>query len=261
VAFDRKAWEVRVIYKSDPRWWPCSKCREELVLVDGTLHEDGAKAGYNLYYPAEDFQGRFACLLSCKGCGLFVSVAGRSWRTVRETYDSQTGEDVFRDDLELTPHHVDPPPAFFPIPFNCPTEVVREVGRAFALFWCDTQAAANALRTAVEFLLDDRDVPRERETAEGRTTYLRLAERLAQFKQAEPELGEILEALKWLGNYGSHGSKVPIQKRDLFDGFECTSTVIDELYTHRPARGSVSKLAKKINDRRGPAWLQWKKGT
>jgi hypothetical protein len=61
-----------------------------------------------------------------------------------------------------------------------------------------------------------------------------------------------LEAVRWLGNYGSHGLRTPLQKSDIFDGFDCVSTVVDELYEHRPKREEVTTLAKEISGRQGP---------
>ena len=150
---------------------------------------------------------------------------------------------------------------FFAIPRGCPPDVSAELRRAFGLFWSDTQAAANALRAAIELVLDQRSVPRETQTKRGKTSYLPLAGRLKEFRQQEPEFGEMLEAVKWLGNHGSHSKKALIQKKDLFDGFQCISTVIDELYEHRPRREEAAMVAKHINRRRGPESLTWSAGS
>ena len=63
------------------------------------------------------------------------------------------------------------------------------------------------------------------------------------------DLSDRLLAIKWLGNFGSHGSeKITID--DVLDAYEIMEDVLHEVY---PDRGrNVSKLTKEINRKKGP---------
>ena len=62
------------------------------------------------------------------------------------------------------------------------------------------------------------------------------------------KLEDILYAIKWLGNAGSHSSS-EITLDDVFDAYELMHHVLIELYQ---PKNRLNKLAKAIRKRKGP---------
>jgi hypothetical protein len=56
--------------------------------------------------------------------------------------------------------------------------------------------------------MDHLKIPSTQQAASGKVEVLALHKRIVLFKNGNPELGDLLLAVKWLGNYGSHGSEL-----------------------------------------------------
>lgn len=93
-----------------------------------------------------------------------------------------------------------PAPQIIELTTTVPEPVVGEIRRASTMVWLDTQAAAGALRSAVERVMDDHDIPAK--SAKGGR--ISLGDRLKDFNKATPSAGALLEATKWVGNSGVH---------------------------------------------------------
>jgi hypothetical protein len=117
---------------------------------------------------------------------------------------------------------------------ECPEPVSAELDRSFALYWMDRRSCATAIRSAVELLLDERNVPREVERKPGRTTRLPLHDRIVRFQENDPEPGKLLLAIKVIGNVGTHGDDITFN--DLLTGYEILDHVVDLIYSGRAAR-------------------------
>ena len=68
-------------------------------------------------------------------------------------------------------------------------------------------------------------------------------------RQKYAHLKELLLAIKWLGNAGSHAS-TPLSLDDVFDAYEILEVVLNDLYENKVE--FARKLAKDINKNRGP---------
>lgn len=155
-------------------------------------------------------------------------------------------------DVEFVPRFFVEAPPIFSIPDQCPNVVIRELGQAFALVWADVGSSGNRLRSAVEALLDDQKVPRRKlNKTKRKMRPLNLHERINEFRKKQPEAADLLEAVKWLGNAGSHASLMKLSWDDLLDGFELFEHVIDLIYVGRAEK--MKRRAKKINKQKGPA--------
>ena len=62
------------------------------------------------------------------------------------------------------------------------------------------------------------------------------------------ELENILYALKWLGNAGSHANS-EISVDDVFDAYEFMNHILNEIYEPKQ---KLEKLAKEIRKKKGP---------
>ena len=99
-------------------------------------------------------------------------------------------------------------PDIFAFPPKCPEDIKSELRGAFSIFWSNGAACAGRLRVALECLMNHVGVPKQRKDADGKFFDLSLHARIDAFAKNEPAIGAQLMALKWLGNTGSHDSKV-----------------------------------------------------
>lgn len=138
----------------------------------------------------------FALALECTNpeCRMVTIVIGRL-----DAYPDDSG-DVREYDTTVTPRFFYPPVAVVPVPSYIPKDIREELLRSYALYFADPASAANPLRSAVECFMDVTDTPKERHGGKPIT----LHDRLRDFKEKNAELAELLVAVKWLGNDGSH---------------------------------------------------------
>ena len=133
------------------------------------------------------------------------------------------------------------------IPEECPENVSKEFHEAFKLYWCDRAGGMNHIRKAVELIMDHLKIPRTIKTERNTFHRLDLHGRINQFRPQNPVLADRLEAVKWLGNVGSHSSEV---SHDAF--FNACDLLEDFIHTHFEKRGDkIVALAKKVIKRKG----------
>jgi hypothetical protein len=152
------------------------------------------------------------------------------------------------------PLSVSPSPDLFEIATKCPEKVAARIRKAFVLSWGEYEACVNQIRIALELMLTERGVPRYT-TSKGKRSPLTLHSRIDKFASStkDKHLSDLMKAVKWLGNAGSHGSydeEKTIQRSDAFDSFDLLQCVMDELYVKSSSR--LARLAKCINRRKGP---------
>jgi hypothetical protein len=240
----RDIW-LRVIYDDSVPPWPCPSCGNGVLVLDRSVDRDTKKEAPMLVsrwtasssreweegYPYPD--GVFAAILRChqSDCGDVVAVSGTSSRTDHIIANEQCYREEYRPLLFTPPLH------FFRIEEKCPPDVREEVISAFRMFWCDTNACLNHIRSAVELLLTSMRVL-------VTPTYTPLGNRIAELQKTEPALAEHMSALKWLGNFGSHAGTVT--KKDSFDGFDLLEHIFRERFS------PIGEVAKEINANKGP---------
>ncbi len=117
------------------------------------------------------------------------------------------------------PKAVFPAPALFHIPDAVPDNCKSLIHRSFALYWGDRKSAANALRAALEALLDDKGF-----------TGAKLGNQIAQLTVVHPELKDYVEAIRMVGNHGSHKDVEEHSHEEMLDALEATEYVCKELY-------------------------------
>lgn len=190
-----------------------------------------------------DIYERYVALLQCDltRCGEIVAALGELDHDLG--YDEEGGQTF---DRWMRPTCFSPPPPIIVVPKGVPRKTAQEVERAFGLYWFDLPAAANALRTSVEKLLDDFAIPRDRTNKKGGKAWLKLQERIDLFKTNAPEYVDSLDALRIVGNLGSHGT---VKRNVLLDALEVYEEALAELYGRNRKR--LREMAKKIIDSKG----------
>lgn len=245
--------------------WPCPRCTTGVLLVNratkaGKPTEPEFVWGYDAPSHAENISrgdpfstGPFAALLKCsnKECLETVAISGTFGLDQNDEEACRRGGPSYL--MYCTPKMFIPALRIFPLPANCPKEIKDEVVAAFGLFWYDTAACANRLRTAIEEFLTVLHIPRcpRHKTTKKllRGKRLKAHERIELLAKTQPDLAEWLMALKWLGNEGSHGGK--LTKENILEGFELMEHVFREHFEQHMDR--LTRLRKKLINRRGKA--------
>jgi len=99
--------------------------------------------------------------------------------------------------------------------------------------WVNPDAAANRIRVSIDDLLTALKIPQSRNTHE----------RINLFRKKNAKAAEYLEAVKWIGNDGSHETGLTVN--DILDDLELLSYALTIIYPNRDNR--IEALAKKIN--------------
>ncbi len=88
-------------------------------------------------------------------------------------------------------------------------------------------------------------------TNSGKQTKLTLHARIEASQKIDKENGDILLAIKWLGNSGSHPGA--ITRGDVLDAFDMLELVLDNLYG--TTKATIMKKVRAVNKKKGPANL------
>ncbi|MER9871684.1 DUF4145 domain-containing protein [Mesorhizobium sp. M0195] len=123
------------------------------------------------------------------------------------------------------------------MPKDTPKLLKKEFETAFALFWIDLGACANRLRIIVEKILEHQRVPAARD----------LATRIASFKNSEPDHATTFDALRFVGNIGSHEGKA--SRDTVLDCFELLQEAIAELFGQRKSK--LASMKQRIINAKG----------
>lgn len=237
--------------------WHCPRCtsgtvkevRKERVVLEPAYsqHEHSED-----WWDPERMTQRFCARMVCTdaSCGEIVFVTGQMIVSYGGYDDEHGGVEWIE---ELQPRAVYPAVPAFRMSGDWPKPVITELRHAFGHIWRDSGAAANRLRTAVECLLDHFKIKRAMMVMKGSTkkkVTLTLHDRILLFQKAKPEEGDLLLAVKWLGNAGSHADLLGISREAVLDGMMIMEHVLHLLFDK--SGEEVTKLASKINKLKGP---------
>lgn len=132
-------------------------------------------------------------------------------------------------------------------PAATPNEVTSAIMAASACLWVDPNSAANRLRFAIELLLTQQKVKRFAVTRNGKRARLTTHARITEFKISNQLAGEALEAVKWIGNSGSHDAE--LASADVIDGAEMLGYALRLIYDRTDA--NIQKRIRAVNRAKG----------
>ncbi len=213
--------------------WPCPTCtRGNLRIIEGslrTLEPQYSKILHNSdeWSPLDDTV-RFDCMFQCdvQWCGEVVTMYGNV--ELEPDYDLDGSSNYQR---VFYPKGVYPAPPLAAIPKATPEEVSKQLRVASQLYWVDLGSCATRLRISVERILDAFEIPPGK-----------LAKRIEAFKAKDPEHAETFDALRYVGNVGSHDGK---NERDtILSAFEILQDALAQLFGKHKAH--IQALKKKI---------------
>ena len=235
---------------------PCPACAGGTVSpTDGKAIVSGeTQASIKLNdhpgWEPEWINGYFHGALHCgrESCKEIVVVTGRY-----EVDDDNLAEPELRDRQMARYMSVE----FFspPIPLiraneNFPNSVLGLMNTASSVLWVDASSAANRVRSAIEELLTLQGIPKalidKNRTRRRRSAHQRI-ELLKTRKPKFADAADLLMAVKWIGNDGSHGNELTVS--DVLDGVELLNHALELMYDTSPA--DLKRKAAEINKRKG----------
>lgn len=229
--------------------WKCPTCRKGTLIpiAEKLLNEETgpSRAAHSMDDWEPDWVwGRFVALMQCNApaCGEVASLSGSSSVDWHETYTDFGGEQWHED--RYTVRSIEPCPVPIVIPAATPEAVTDSIGVAAALTWASAEAAGNQLRQAVELFMDDVGVP----SLSSSGKRLSLHTRIGKFQAIDPENGDVLLAVKWLGNSGSHPGG--LTRSDVLDAFDMIEYVLESRYG--TAKKALLAKVQAVNAKKGP---------
>lgn len=226
--------------------WCCPACMNaSLIMVPGSFvtydtaetlrdrHED--------WYSEEYDRAVFCCMLQCSrvDCRESLSVAG-----------SGEGMIDFDDEMNQTGFYMQyravtfvPPLPVFRIPQTCPKDVKSQLETIAALLPVSLNAAVNAMRVILEVLLDTFNIARR--SAGDPPRHIPLARRILDNKDVLASHFSAFDALKDLGNHGSHSGK-PIRQSHVENACEILDELIQQLFGTRPDHAKMVATLKAV---------------
>jgi hypothetical protein len=141
---------------------------------------------------------------------------------------------------------IDPALPVLNYPQPTPEPVKEAVAAASAVVLVHRDSAANLLRQAVERLLDAQGVRKTTVGKKGARVRLKTHDRIVKFAAGNADAAAVLEAVKWIGNSGSHEAQLTLEQ--VLAGAEYLSLALRILYDRRYA--DVLKRAREVNRRK-----------
>ncbi|MBY5535924.1 DUF4145 domain-containing protein [Rhizobium leguminosarum] len=225
---------------------PCPRCKGTVRLdKDSLSHREpqySQSARYNEHWHYYDVDKRFTCFLVCdqRFCGEVVAVSGIVGHDV-EIVNGEDGPETEYPEFYY-PKSMVPAPIPFAVSRKLSDECKVDLHNAFKLIWVDSDACANRLRVFVEHLLDQLGIPRR--VPKTRST---LDDRIKLFGAQNPDHLEIMQALREVGNAGSHGGKSAFD--DIIECFVLAEWLIKNLVEREI--DEITAIARKLSEKHG----------
>ncbi len=235
--------------------WTCPICNLGIIKGDkNTLKIEQSQAtlkarrslNYNKLNETAEF--RFAGFLICDNslCREKIAIAGKG-----ELYSTAIDKPVniqFKGERYSVyiPKYFEPALNIFVISESCPSDISIQIKKSFSHFFNDLNACANAIRTSLELIMNEQRIPKTNKKGK----LIELGQRIVLFNDINPNIQPFIEAVKWIGNAGSHIEVV--DRIDILDGYELLKYVIEELYERKSVFSKLIKKANEINIAKKP---------
>lgn len=190
----------------------------------------------------------YSCVFQCSNssCKEWISSCGSGSVNLVEYEDQEFGW-VQTTEESFTPRYFEPSLVLMDLPDKCPMDARAHLNEAFSLYFADPGAAMNCARTAVEAIVTDLGVKRFA-TSNGKQRLINLHQRILLLPPKYKDVVDLLLAVKWLGNAGSHDGERP-EAGDLRVTVDLLEHVLSELYEEKGKR--LKAIAKKVNKKKG----------
>lgn len=227
--FDDKKSYLEGFQKEDSIPFPCPFCeRASLSLKKDSWYQ--YDQGQYLKKdeccdPVDDVSLAFNAVYQCSNSKCEQEIFSSGIGFVYEDHvDNGYGDYQPQYNQYYQPRFFQPPVHFFKIPINTPYKTRAAIELSFSLVLQSPAAAVNSLRSAVEELLETHGIKKD----PNRSLHKRIEEDLTK-KPALAPFQDLLMAIKWLGNSGSHGDTVELEH--ILFVYEVLEFILNTLYT------------------------------
>jgi hypothetical protein len=227
--------------------WPCPKCGVQSLCCEDEGFQKRYKEPVDTNHPAFDpdwIEYIFTMHLKCSNssCGCRVVCVGTGDVSQEYLYDGSGDWDWF-DNYQVK--YFEPPLQVFAPPAESPEWVKRALDVSFSTFFSSPSSSLSALRSALEVLLGEMEIASV--DADGK--FLSLAKRINLLPEERRKIVDPANAIRWLGNDGTHSGGFQVRRSDVLDGYRIFEHILIELYPERKA--SVDSLVARINEAKG----------
>lgn len=233
------------------RPYRCPSCSTGILKLHGELSSEESVETRGLHgeewFEVDHIQLNFSCTLRCGNCEESVFVVGEG-RVSEFYYDDESSSNGWgREIIEsYTPKFFQPPLQMIDYAANTPEDVVLSLRKASSAYFSNPSACCNNIRIAAEEILTSLGIPEVRVESGERLTFKRRIDLLPADRQQATVL---FDALRWLGNHGSHPGDA-IGNEQALQAFEIMELLLEELFSNR--RRELRELAAAINNAKGP---------
>lgn len=241
---DSYIWKYGVLdlESKDDTPWACPECGKKSLIIEKNTFNYRESSRTQTYSKIEDYDYdefddiRFSAILKCSisTCNEFISVCGNG---VQEFNHQENKFDIY-----FIPKFFYPSIKMIDIPDKCPDNIKEKLDLAFSLYWNDTSACANSIRTAIEYLMDYVGIPKENK-------YTKLSSRIKSYSKNNPEIANYINSIRHIGNTGSHGN---IKKEDIIDALKIIELIFCEIFILTDMRKEVKEISEAINKNGNP---------
>lgn len=244
-------WTKRYFNSDSEIEWNCPNCNNKsLKIVNEDFKSEETASSVKFRSENEDWeiewiQLNFNGRLHCSSCFKSIFFMGKGHPEHNGYYDYEL--DAYQEEYinTFTPTFFQPTLNLFEIPEKCPDLVKNEISDSFKLYWCDLPSCANKIRIALEVLLNTEKV-KKYETSNGKRKPISLHKRINLFSNTE--VRDILLAIKWIGNTGSHNGS-SLETIDILETYRLLEYSLNKLYNNEEKE--LKKISKEINKRKG----------
>ncbi|PIJ50168.1 hypothetical protein BOM23_23350 [Erwinia sp. OLMDLW33] len=228
--------------------WPCPSCHRLSLKImrESFFQHDTRSTQENLreyWFEPDQHTSVFSCLAKCTrdNCREVVACSGEG--IVEANIDTETGQKLSDYEQLFCPRFFFP--ALHPVEISrkCPDKVRAALYASFSVYLSQPGSAANLVRISVEELLDALGIRDTNDDGRRLPLGVRLEDHIPE-KYAE--YANILKAIKFLGNVGSHKYD-SVKIGDIEDAYDIMEFVTSSLYAGR--RESIDALAARLEDR------------
>lgn len=246
---DRKLWERKCFTHDDGINYPCPQCSSRLDFIHHRT--EVTTSGIELEelgYPY-GIEHIFSSILKCSSCSKVISVGGLCEKDYQDGQESPTGEYELKYVTFYFPKFFYPNLRMIPLSSEISTEVREQIDLSFSCFFSDLSSAANRIRNAIELILDDVKAPKFKITRRNTRHFFKsLHNRIENFKKQKKIFSELLLAIKFIGNEGSHIGNIELE--DILDAYQILDEIIEIAYVKN--RKKTHQIAKEINSLKKP---------
>ena len=236
--------------------YKCPHCQKGYLLLDKKYffekqYGSSIKKGtFKINDYEEDYDDRFylgtiAGQLKCNhpDCAEITSFIGQT-KFFTDCYDDENGREIEFPEKRIYFKYFVPPIHIIELKKEYPKELKEILLESFSLYFSSYSACINTLRILLEKLCELHEIKSETDNGGYKT----LDKKLDELNYNEVK--DLLKAIKWIGNDGSHSLEV-IEKEDLDLTYRFIKKVLDEIYPSPTDDEELNILAKEINDNKG----------